>query len=229
MLTMRPATPDDQPGLAAMIQARSDWMKAKQLPTWHSWGRHVHELAGNCTRHPCEMWVLTEHGDRILGCTTILRTPAPWTWTAAEAADTAYYLSGTVTDPAERHRKLGTLIADWAVDLAAREGISRVRRDCSSPALAEYYQQQNFQLIRKVSSPGGHTSYALERKAEEIPELASWLVPRHYPYGNLWKVEGASHRECEIEYGGSSAIPLTIVPQCDRSIPFDVGRSTATR
>ncbi|MGD1220581.1 GNAT family N-acetyltransferase [Streptomyces krungchingensis] len=183
MFTMRPATPDDQPGLAAMIQARSDWMKANQLPSWRNWGKHVHELAGNCARYPCEMWVLTEHGDRIVGCTTILRTSAPWTWTAVEAADTAYYLNGTVTDPAERHRKLGTLIADWAVDRAAREGINCVRRDCSSPALAEYYQQQNFQLIRKVSTPGGHTSYALERKAEEIPELASRLIPGITPPG----------------------------------------------
>lgn len=176
MLVMRPATPEDQPSLVATIQARSDWMKVKQLPNWHSWGRHVHELAGNCTRHPCEMWVLTEGTGRILGCTTILRTAAPWTWTADEAADTAFYLNGTVTDPAERHRKLGTLIADWAVDHAAREGISRVRRDCSSPALAAYYQQQGFHLIRKVLTPGCHTSYALERKAERIPEVASWLV-----------------------------------------------------
>ncbi|MFJ4003885.1 GNAT family N-acetyltransferase [Streptomyces sp. NPDC090023] len=175
MLAMRPATPDDQPGLAKMIQARSDWMKANQLPSWRSWGRHVHELAGNCARHPGDMWVLTEHETRILGCTTILRTSAPWTWTADEAAESAYYLNGTVTDPTERHRKLGTLIADWAVDRAAREGISRVRRDCSSPALAAYYQQQNFQLVRMVSTPGGQTSYALERKAERVPAVAAWL------------------------------------------------------
>ncbi|MER5549669.1 GNAT family N-acetyltransferase [Streptomyces sp. NPDC002589] len=176
MLVMRPATPEDHPNLVAMIQARSDWMKVKQLPNWHNWGMHVHELAGNCTRHPSEMWVLTEDCDRLLGCTTILRTAAPWTWTADEATHTAYYLNGTITDPAERHRKLGTLIADWAVDHAAREGISRVRRDCSSPALAAYYQQQNFQLIRKVPTPGGRTSYALERKAERIPEVASSLL-----------------------------------------------------
>ncbi|MFF9458074.1 GNAT family N-acetyltransferase [Streptomyces flaveolus] len=175
MLAMRPATPDDQFGLTAMIQARSDWMKAHQLPSWRNWGRHVHELAGNCARFPNEMWVLTEHGDRIVGCTTVLRTSAPWTWTAAEATDTAYYLNGTITDPAERHRKLGTLIADWAVDRAAREGISRVRRDCSSPALAAYYQQQNFQLIRKVSTPGGHITYALERRAERVPAVDRWL------------------------------------------------------
>ncbi|WEH37894.1 GNAT family N-acetyltransferase (plasmid) [Streptomyces sp. AM 4-1-1] len=175
MLAMRPATPDDQPRLAEMIQARSDWMKDKQLPNWHSWGKHVHELASNCTRRPSEMWVLTGHDDHILGCTTILRTAAPWTWTTTEAADSAYYLNGTVTDPAERHRKLGAVIAHWVVDRAAREGISRVRRDCTSPALAEYYQQQNFQLIRQVSAPGGHTSYALERKAARVPEIASWV------------------------------------------------------
>ncbi|WP_435057834.1 GNAT family N-acetyltransferase [Streptomyces sp. bgisy060] len=150
-------------------------MKTNQLPGWRNWGRHVHELAGNCTRHPSEMWVLTEHGDRILGCTTILRTAAPWIWTTGEAADTAYYLNGTITDPAERHRKLGTLIAHWAVDRAAREGISRVRRDCSSPTLASYYLAQNFQLIRRVPMPGGRMSYALERSSERIPTLAAWL------------------------------------------------------
>ncbi|MFD6967215.1 GNAT family N-acetyltransferase [Streptomyces sp. NPDC059949] len=175
MLAMRPAMAEDQPRLALMIQARSDWMKDKQLPSWRSWGKHVHELAGNCTRHPSEMWVLTEDDVRILGCTTVLRTAAPWTWSADEAAETAYYLNGTVTDPAVRHRKLGTLIADWAVDHAAREGISRVRRDCSSAALAAYYQQQNFQLIRKVATLG-HTTYAFERKAERVPALAGWLI-----------------------------------------------------
>ncbi|MCX4826156.1 GNAT family N-acetyltransferase [Streptomyces sp. NBC_01142] len=133
MLAMRPATPEDRPALEATIQARSEWMKNNQLPNWPSWGKHVHELA-NCMRPHGEMWVLTEDHDRIVGCTTILKTASPWAWTASEANESAFYLNGTVTDPAERHRKLGTLIADWAVDRAARENISRVRRDCTSPA-----------------------------------------------------------------------------------------------
>lgn len=81
MLAMRPATPEDRPALEAMIQARSEWMKDNQLPNWPSWGRHVHELAGNCERHHGEMWVLSEDNDRIVGCTTILKTAAPWAWT----------------------------------------------------------------------------------------------------------------------------------------------------
>lgn len=176
MLAMRRATPEDCHALEAMIQARSTWMKNKRLPNWPSWGKHVHELAASCMRPSGEMWVLTENHDRLVGCTTILRTAAPWAWSASEADEPAFYLSGTVTDPAERHRKLGTLIADWAVDRAARQDISRVRRDCTSPALAAYYEKQNFCLMRRITTPGGNISYALERRSERIPELTKWFM-----------------------------------------------------
>ncbi|WP_229882214.1 GNAT family N-acetyltransferase [Streptomyces alanosinicus] len=201
-----------------MIQARSDWMKAKQLPSWHSWGLHVRELASNCTRHPSEMWVLAEEGERILGCTTILRTAAPWAWTTGEAADTAFYLNGTVTDPAERHRKLGTLIADWAVDRVAREDISRVRRDCSSPALASYYQQQHFQLVRKLSPSEGQPTYALERKAERIPEVANCLVSGNSspgPVGRPRTPVPGNTRSNVAEATPSEDIPIQSAPGRD--------------
>ena len=175
MLAMRPATPEDKYALEVMIQARSDWMAKKKLPNWHSWGRHVQALAANCSGRFGDMWVLTENSDRIIGCTTILTTAAPWVWTGNEAMDSAFYLNATVTDPAQRHRKLGTLIAHWAVDHAARKNISYVRRDCTSPALAAYYERQQFTLVRTVSAPGGCSSYALERRAQRIAELTKWL------------------------------------------------------
>ncbi|MFI6113303.1 GNAT family N-acetyltransferase [Kitasatospora sp. NPDC051164] len=181
MLAMRPATSEDRRALEAMIQARSEWMKSKQLSNWSSWGQHVQELAGNCMRRDGDMWVLVEDHRRIIGCTTILRTAAPWAWTTSEAEEAAFYLNGTVTDPAERHRKLGTLIADWAVDRAARDNICWVRRDCTSSALAAYYEKQEFNLVREVSTPGGRTSYALERKAERVPTLARWLISGESP------------------------------------------------
>ncbi|MFJ5851082.1 GNAT family N-acetyltransferase [Streptomyces sp. NPDC092903] len=176
MLAMRPAKPEDRPALEIMIQARSEWMKHNQLSNWGSWGKHVQELASNCMRPHGEMWVVAEDHDRILGCTTISRSAAPWAWTASEADDSAFYLTGTVTDPAERHRKLGTLIADWVVDRAARKNISYVRRECTSPALASYYEKQQFEIVRAVSTPSGRTSYALERKARRVPEVVSWLI-----------------------------------------------------
>ncbi|MEU6349927.1 GNAT family N-acetyltransferase [Streptomyces sp. NPDC047072] len=175
MLTMRPATPEDRGALAAMIQARADWMKARKLPNWRCWGEHVHELAATCSGRYGDMWVLTENNDRILGCTTILTVGAPWGWTGSEAEDPAYYLTATVTDPAERHRKLGALISDWAVDHAAHQNIAYVRQDCTSPALAAYYQTQQFTLIRRIDSPGISTMYAMERKSQKIPGLAERL------------------------------------------------------
>lgn len=186
MLAMRPARPEDKYALEVMIQARSDWMAKRQLANWHSWGRHVQALAANCSGRFGDMWVLTENGDRIVGCTTILTTAAPWVWTGSEASDSAVYLNATVTDPAERHRKLGTLIAHWAVDHAARKNISYVRRDCTSPALAAYYEQQQFTLVRTVSAPGGCSSYALERRAKRIAELKKWLS-----HGRLGQVSAA--------------------------------------
>jgi hypothetical protein len=177
MLAMRPATPEDRRALEAMIQARSDWMAEKQLPNWRCWGRHVQELAANCVGRYGDMWVLTEDSDRIVGCTTILTTAAPWVWTGSEAEESAFYLNATVTDPAQRHRKLGTLIANWAVDHAARANVSYVRRDCTSPALAAYYEKQQFTLVRTVPSPDGCASYALERKSQIVPELREWLSP----------------------------------------------------
>ncbi|MFD7898958.1 GNAT family N-acetyltransferase [Streptomyces sp. NPDC059743] len=175
MLAMRPARPEDRRALETMIRARSDWMKDNKLANWRSWGKHVDELAANCASCYGDMWILTEDDDKIVGCTTILRTAAPWAWTAKEADEPALYLNATVTDPAERHRKLGTLIASWAVDRAARENLSGVRRDCTSPALAKYYEGQQFKIVRQVSQRGGYTIFALERRAEPLPGLANWF------------------------------------------------------
>lgn len=173
---MRPATPEDRCALEAMIQARSDWMRINQLPSWQSWARHVHELAGNCADRYGDMWVLAEDHVRIVGCTTILRTAAPWAWTAKEASAPSFYLNSTVTDPAERHRKLGTLIANWAVDYAARQNMRFVRRDCNSRSLATYYEKQQFTIVRRLSQLDDCTVYALERKAQRIPELSGWFA-----------------------------------------------------
>ncbi|WNI20091.1 GNAT family N-acetyltransferase [Actinacidiphila sp. ITFR-21] len=207
MLAMRPARPEDRRGLEAMIRARSDWMKDNRLANWRSWGKHVDELAANCASCYGDMWVLTEDDDKIVGCTTILRTAAPWAWTAKEAAEPAFYLNATVTDPAERHRKLGTLIASWAVDRAARENISGVRRDCTSPALAKYYEEQQFRIVRRVSQAGGKIVFALERTAEVIPELNDWFSSG----GPATAPRGTQIRDCTNHMATTQAAVLHAV------------------
>ncbi|EDY49223.1 GNAT family N-acetyltransferase [Streptomyces clavuligerus] len=198
MLAMRLATPGDRASLESMIRARADWMEARRLPNWRSWGRHIDELAGNCVRHHGTMWVLVEDGHRIVGCTTLLGTAAPWAWTAGEAAEAAFYLSATVTHPAERHRKLGTVIALWAVDRAAQTDTHYVRRDCTSPDLAQYYEKQKFRIVRKVSTTRVFTSYSMERKAERIPDLAG-----HFASGDGCHLTACNERSSAAEYARS--------------------------
>ncbi|WP_338400141.1 GNAT family N-acetyltransferase [Streptomyces graminilatus] len=151
-------------------------MRNKRLPSWQSWAKHVSELAANCADRYGDMWVLAEDHVRIVGCTTILRTAAPWAWTANEASEPAFYLNSTVTDPAERDRKLGTLIANWAVDHAARQNMRFVRRDCNSRSLATYYEKQQFTIVHRLPPRDGCTVYALQREAQRIPELAGWFA-----------------------------------------------------
>lgn len=116
MFTMRPATTADTPGVAAMIRARCDWQEAHG---WESWRDLVDDLAGQAGDGT--VWVLVD-GERIVGCTTVMTQAPPKDWTPEEAAEESLYLFTTVTDPAYRKHKPGTLIALWAVDRAARQG-----------------------------------------------------------------------------------------------------------
>ncbi|WP_274562372.1 hypothetical protein [Streptomyces spiramyceticus] len=62
----------------------------------------------------------------------------PWGWTEQELSEPAHCLYTTVTDPAYRVHKPGTLIVLWAVDRAAHEGKDWVRRGCMFPGLVRY-------------------------------------------------------------------------------------------
>lgn len=161
MFAMRPATEADTPAVAAMITARCDWMEQQGL---ESWRENVDDLAGQAGSG--FMWVLTA-GERIVGCTTVTAQAPPKDWTLQEAEEPALYLFTTVTDPAYREHKPGTLIALWAVDQAARQGRQWVRRGCFFPALVEYYKTQGFALVKEQDRRAGHL-YLLARRAQYL-------------------------------------------------------------
>ncbi|HEY7263655.1 MAG TPA: hypothetical protein VH589_19475 [Trebonia sp.] len=99
----------------------------------------------------------------------------PWGWTDEERAESALYLSGSVTDPAAKALRPGSLMAWWAVDLAARQGVPWVRRHAQVSQVAAYNQARGFALVRE----GQRTHvrlYMLARKAERL-DLSSWLGP----------------------------------------------------
>lgn len=168
MYVMRPATAADSSAVEAMILARSSWLEHRGMPSWRA---SAQDLAGQAENTDGSMWLLVEDSpERIVGCTTIQQQTPPWGWTEQELAEPADYLYSTVTDPADREHRPGTIIALWAVDRAAREGKHWVRRGCMFPGLVRYYETQGFKLFHEVQRTRNRV-YLMGRRAEPIEEL----------------------------------------------------------
>ncbi|GAA0380879.1 GNAT family N-acetyltransferase [Streptomyces blastmyceticus] len=167
MFAMRPATSADIPAVAAMIRSRSTWLEERGMPTWRD---SADNLADQAENSHGAMWVLEDHASHIVGCTTVQEETPPWGWTSEELAEPAHYLFTTVTDPAYREQKPGTLIALWAVDHAAHEGKAWVRRGCMFPGLVRYYETQGFTLLHEVQRTH-NLIYLMARRAEPLAEL----------------------------------------------------------
>lgn len=83
----------------------------------------------------------------MIGQTVVQRQGPPRGWTDAERAELALYLSESVTDPAAKPLRPGSLMVWWAVDLAARRGVPWVRRYAQVSQVAAYGQAQGFTLV----------------------------------------------------------------------------------
>lgn len=168
MHLVRPVTDADIPAVHTLVLARSAWLEERQMPSWRE---SADDVAGQAENTDGTMWLLTEEtSGRIIGCTTVQQETPPWGWTEHELAEPADYLYTTVTDPADRAQRPGTLLALWAVDRAARRGRAWVRRGCMFPGLVRYYETQGFSLIHEVQRTHNHV-YLMGRQAEELPDL----------------------------------------------------------
>ncbi|WP_216356047.1 GNAT family N-acetyltransferase [Streptomyces sp. MP131-18] len=164
---MRPATADDIPAVENVIRARSGWLEERGLPSWR---KNAADLARQAENPDGDVWVLADDDGRIIGCTTIQERTPPWGWTEEELNEPAHYLYSTVTDPAYRDMKPGTVMALWAVDQAAQQGCTWVRRGCHFPGLVRYYETQEFKLVHEVQRT--HTKvYLMGRRAERVTDM----------------------------------------------------------
>ncbi|WP_267241796.1 GNAT family N-acetyltransferase [Streptomyces sp. PR69] len=172
---MRPATADDAAAIKAVVFARSAWLEERGLPSWRNSAENLAEQAENSDG---SMWLLVESGTgRVVGCTTVQQQAPPWGWTEQELAEPADYLYSTVTDPADRKHRPGTVIALWAVDRAARTGRTWVRRGCMFSGLVRYYETQGFQLLHEVQRSRNRV-YLMARKAEMFRKLRSYVLTK---------------------------------------------------
>jgi hypothetical protein len=162
MLVMRPATSADRPAVHGMISARCDWLEGRGVPSWRA---SLDDLVSQCDNPGGDVWVLELDGSQVVGRTTVQAQGPPWGWTEQERAQPALYLTTSVTDPAFRDLRPGTLMAWWAVDRAESVGAGWVRRDCLVPELAKYYLTQGYELVCE-SEYGRHRLFMMARAAE---------------------------------------------------------------
>jgi hypothetical protein len=169
---MRLAQSSDRPAVGRVVDARCAWLEARGLPSWRG---AKDDLVGSCDNPANDVWVLVDEAAGVLGQTTVQEVGPPFGWSDAELAESALYLSGSITDPAAKTLRPGSLMAWWAVDLAARQGVPWVRRHAQVPQVAAYDQTQGFTLVREEQRTHARL-YMLARKAERL-DLSPWFGP----------------------------------------------------
>ena len=172
MLQMRLARPTDKAAVARLLGARCDWLEARGLPSWRA---ATDDFVAECDNPADSAWILGDAAAGVIGLTTVQRQGPPFGWTEAEREEAALYLSGSVTDPAAKALRPGSLMAWWAVDRAARQGVTWVRRHTQIQQVAEYDQAQGFELVHEERRTHARL-WMLARKAERL-DLSTWFGP----------------------------------------------------
>jgi hypothetical protein len=175
MYRMRGATGADSAAIAEMIRERSRWLSERGLGECEA---AADEFGAQAANPDIPVWVLEHREGGIVGCTTVLREGALplWGFTDAERAEPSLFLTTSFTRP-NPHR-LGRLLAWWALDHAAGQGIQWVRRGTAQEELSRYYQRdQGWQLLRVAELPEAKV-HLLQRRAAHMPDLPSLMSGR---------------------------------------------------
>ncbi|MEV0444811.1 GNAT family N-acetyltransferase [Streptomyces spectabilis] len=179
---MRPAAAGDQDPIADMVRARCAWMRERGIPDWPRTEADVRIVASQAADPHFPVWVLTET-EQIIGCTTVFTKTPEWGWTPEELQESALFLASSFTHPDHRQHQPGRLMAWWALDRAARDGITWVRRGTFVERLMAYYRDvQGWHLVHTPQRKG-RTAYLMARRAEPIPALAELVKDSGAPLG----------------------------------------------
>ncbi|GAA2832115.1 hypothetical protein GCM10010441_65900 [Kitasatospora paracochleata] len=175
MYQMRLATSADADPIAEMVRARSAWLSARGLGECADMAEEYGSQAGN---PDFPVWVLEHEAEGVVGCTSHFGNEAlpEWAFTSEERAESTLFLATTFTVP-NPHR-LGRLIAWWALNRAAEQGLAWVRRGTGQEQLSRYYQEgQGWELLRVVDRREAKVFF-LQREAQTVPELADLMAGR---------------------------------------------------
>ena len=175
MYTMRPAQSADRPQIRELVTARSQWLFNRGVIALPN-PAVSRSLAGerDTDGRPL-VWVCHDEDDVLRGVASLLSVMPDGTWRGDEMKEHALLLTGTWTDPLARSDRLGALMAWWALDYAAKQGVTWLRRLTSSSRLLEYHQQQGWTFQRTAHS-GRAPQHLLTRRALPVPGLRALIT-----------------------------------------------------
>lgn len=186
----------DKAAVAKVVDARCDWLEARALPSWRG---AKDDLMAQCDNPEGDVWVLDDEAAGVIGQTVVQEQGPPFGWTDAERAESALYLSGTITDPAAKALRPGSLIAWWAVDLAARQGVPWVRRHAQFPQVAAYDHRK---MSPSLALRNTYLKSMFQSPPPRLTSLDSTGMRRYIP-----RAKSASRRVCDS--GGVFVFGLT--------------------
>lgn len=177
---MRPAATADLKPIAAMIEAREQWLRERGMRSYGQ-GSAVLGLIGQPTATATVIGLFNEDG-QVLGCSVLFpAAPASPGWTAAELRQRTWIMSMSHTHPDFRSDRIGWLMTMSVGDWAARQPDPPewVRCRVPDPALVAHYRDQlGWQLVRTRPDQELGQVALMQRRPASSPGLSAVITSR---------------------------------------------------
>lgn len=181
MYEMRPAAAADLKPIAAMIEAREQWLRERGMRSYGQ-GSAVLGLIGQPTATATVIGLFNAEDGQVLGCSVLFpAAPASPGWTAAELRQRTWIMSMSHTHPDFRSDRIGWLMTMSVGDWAARQPDPPewVRCRVPDPALVAHYRDQlGWQLVRTRPDQKLGQVALMQRRPASSPGLSAVITSR---------------------------------------------------
>ncbi|GII78223.1 hypothetical protein Sru01_32050 [Sphaerisporangium rufum] len=186
-LTLRNATPDDLPGVLALLAETAGWLNERGIRQWPAGGFPAARIEPLIAAG--DLYVLDDAagapdladaagGVRVPAATVTVDEHAdPEFWRRGDHPELGLYVHKLAVKRSLAGQGIGETLLDWAALRVAASGRRWLRLDCSkdNPGLQHYYRRLGFRHLRTVDLPHRASGALFQRPAD----LGSQPVVRH--------------------------------------------------
>ncbi len=172
-LTFEAAKPDDLVLVRGLHREAVAWLAVLGEEQWQpeAMARVVpgrddgRGLEAGVERH--EVVLVLDEG-RVVGTLTVDDYADPEFWTVDDDPSSALYVHRMVVARRDAGRGIGSVMLDWAADVASGRGLSWLRLDAwrSNQRLHAYYQRAGFTHVRTVDLPHRGSGALFQRQVQ---------------------------------------------------------------